>query len=56
MKLRILTWNVRRANDCDKRNVVKPMIRSRRVDLVCLQETKIQEISTGLVRRLVVGK
>lgn len=56
MKLRILTWNVRRVNDCDKRNVVKPMIRSRKVDLVCLHETKIQEISTSLVRSLGVGK
>ena len=41
MKLRLLSWNVRRANDGSKRRVIKVVIRSQRVDLFCLQETKI---------------
>ena len=56
MKLRMLTWNVRGANNCDKRKVIKALIRKNRVDLVCLQETKIQEMSTGIVWSLGVGR
>ena len=41
MKLYLLTWNVRGANNCDKRKVIKALIKKNRVDLVCLQETKI---------------
>ena len=51
MKLHMLTWNVRGANNCDKRKVIKALIRKNRVDLVCLQETKIQEMSTGVCGR-----
>ena len=56
MKIRILSWNVRGANDIDKRKVIKSVIKSNKVDVVCLQETKIKEISTGLVRGLEVGR
>ena len=41
MKLRILSWNVRGANDKEKRRVIKDVIKSQKVDLVCIQETKI---------------
>ena len=56
MKLRLLSWNVRRANDSSKRKVMKAMIRSQRVDLFCLQETKIQAMTKGLVRSLGIGR
>ena len=56
MKIRILSWNVRGANDSDKRKVIKSVIKSNKVDVVCLQETKIKEMSTGLVRSLGVGR
>ena len=36
MKLRILLWNVRGANDCEKRKVIKALIKDQKVDLVCL--------------------
>ena len=49
MKLKILSWNVRGANDVNKRKLIKALIRSQRVDLVCFQETKIQEMSLGVV-------
>ena len=56
MKIRILSWNVREANDSDKRKVIKSVIKSNKVDVVCLQETKIKEKSMELVRSLEVGK
>ena len=56
MKIRILSWNVRRTNNCDKRKMIKALIKKNRVDLVCLQETKIQEMSRGLIRSLGVRR
>ena len=56
MKLRILSWNIRGANDSDKRKVIKVLIKSQKVDLVCLQETKIQEMSKRIVWSLGVGR
>ena len=41
MKIKLVSWNVRGANDISKRKVIKAMIRSQRADLVCIQETKI---------------
>ena len=48
MKLKFLSWNVRGANDINKRKIIKALIRSQRVDLVYFQETKIQDISLGV--------
>ena len=52
----MLYGNVRGANDSDKRKVIKVLIKKNKVDLVCLQETKIQGMSRGLVRSLGVGR
>ena len=49
IKLRILSWNVRGANNRDKRRMIKDVIKSQKANLVCLQETKIQEMSNGMV-------
>ena len=56
MKLRLLSWNVRGTNNCDKRKVIKALIKKNMVDLVCLQETKIQEMSRGLIWSLGVRR
>ncbi|RVX19008.1 hypothetical protein CK203_007106 [Vitis vinifera] len=56
IKLRLLSWNMRGANDSFKRKVIKALIRSQRVDLFCLQETKIQAMSEGVVRSLCTGR
>ena len=56
MKLKILSWNVRGVNDRNKRKLIKALIRSQNVDLVCLQETKMIEMSLGVVRSLGVGR
>ena len=56
MKFKILSLNVRGANAPDKRKVIKNILRSYRADLVCLQETKVQEMTIDLVRSLGVGR
>lgn len=55
MRIRILSWNIRGANDRDKRKVIKALIKSQKVDLAWVQETKIQEMSFRLVHNLRVG-
>ena len=56
MKLKILSWNVRGANDSSKRKIIKSVIRKQKVDLLCIQETKIQVMSEGVVRSLGSGR
>ena len=56
MKIKILSWNVRGVNDRNKRSSIKALIRSQKVDLVCLQETKMSQMSLGVVRSLGVGR
>ena len=55
MNLKILIWNVRGANNRNKRKIIESLIKDDKVDLVCLQETKIQEMSVVIVRSLSVG-
>lgn len=45
MKIKILSWNVRGLNAREKRSVLKSLLQQWKVDLVCLQETKMREIS-----------
>ena len=56
MKIKILSWNVRGANDSEKRKIIKAFLKTQRVDLVCVQETKLKGISWELVRSFVVGR
>ena len=56
MKIKILSWNVRGVNDPDKRKVIKNFLKIHKVDLVCLQETKVQEMNIDMVRSLRVGR
>ena len=53
MKLRILSWNVRGADEVTKRKVIKVFMKSQKVDVVCLQETKLKGISRGIIRSLI---
>ena len=56
MKLKLFLWNVRGANNPNKRSVIINFIRSQRVDLVCLQETKLQKLSSANARSFRVGR
>ena len=42
-------------NDRNKRKLIKALIRSKKVDLVCLLETKMTEMSLGVGRFLEWG-
>ena len=55
MKIKILSWNVK-VNEPEKRKVIWNFIMGQRVDLVCLQETKIQEMNIALVCSIGVGR
>jgi hypothetical protein len=52
MKPRIVCWNVRGLNDREKCKSVGNLLRGWKGDLVCLQETKVAEMTRALVRRL----
>ena len=56
MKIRLLSWNVRGANDSSKRKLIKALIRNQKVDLFSLQETKIHAMTDGGVRSLNTGR
>ena len=52
MNLKILSWNIMGANETSKKKIAKALLRSQRLDLFCLQETKIHSMSKGIVRSL----
>ena len=56
MNLKILSWNVRGVNDRSKRKVIKSVVRKQKVDLFCIQETKMQVMTEGVVRSLSPGR
>ena len=47
---------MRGVNDRSKRKVIKSVIRSQKVDLFCIQETKMQVMSEEVVRSLGPGR
>ena len=56
MNLKLLSWNVRGANESTKRKVIKSVIRKQKVDLFCIQETKVQVMSDRVVSSLGSGR
>ena len=52
MNLKLMSWNVRGANDSNKRKLIKSFVRKQKVDLLCIQETKIQLMSERVVKSL----
>ena len=52
MNLKILSWNVRGVNDSSKMKLIKSVVRKQKVDLFCIQETKMQVMSKRVVRSL----
>ena len=55
MKIKILSWNVRGADDAKKRKMIKAFLKTQRAVLVCLQETKLKGVTWGLSRSLSMG-
>ena len=56
MNLKLLSWNVRGANDSSKRKIIKSFVKKQKVDVLCIQETKIQLMTEGVVKSLGVGR
>ena len=56
MNLKLLSWNARGVNESTKRKVIKSVIRKQKVDLFCIQETKIQVMTDRVVRSLGSGR
>lgn len=52
MKLKILSWNVNGLNDFNKRDIIKSLVRKWKVDILCLQETKLQEWNATLIHHI----
>ena len=56
MNLKIISWNVRGLNEWDKRLRVRNLIRNWRLDIVCLQETKMELINRVVILSLWGGQ
>jgi exonuclease III len=56
MNTNIVSWNVRGLNDGAKRMQVRNLLHSWKADIVCLQETKLPEVSKALIRSLWRGR
>ena len=52
MKLKLLTWNVRGLNDPKKWVVLKNWMRKWKVDIVCLQETKLDKVDGRVIHSI----
>jgi hypothetical protein len=52
MEPELLSWNVRGLNEGDKCLRVRNLLREWKVDIVCIQETKLEVMSCSIVRRL----
>ena len=52
MKPKLISWNIRGLNEIDKRSRVKNLLRQWKADIICLQETKLESISSIMVRSL----
>lgn len=55
MKIRILSWNVRGLNSRERRRRIRSSLKKWRVDIVALQESKIECMSREMVRDLWPG-
>jgi hypothetical protein len=52
----ILCWNVRGLNDVVRQDTVNLLVKDTAASIVCLQETKLQNMDLGVVRRTVGAK
>lgn len=50
--MKVLSWNIRGLNEEGKRSTIKSLIQKWKVDILCLQETKIQGCNSRLIQQL----
>ena len=56
MRIKIISWNVRGVNNVEKRGIIKAFPKMQKVNLMCLQETKLKGVTRGLIKSLSVGR
>ena len=49
---RFISWNVRGIHDRDKRALLKNFLRDWNCDLICIQETKLEEVELADIRSI----
>ena len=49
---RFISWNVRGINDRDKRALPKFFLRDWNCDLICLQETKLEDVELSNIHSI----
>ena len=54
--IKIISWNVRKANNREKRTLIKALVKTHKADLICVQETKLKGVSSSLVISLGAGR
>ena len=52
MKLKLLSWNVRGLNYPKKREILRNWLCNWKVDVVCLQETKLDKVDWRLIQSI----
>jgi exonuclease III len=52
MKLKLVSWNVRGLNDPKKRGILRNWLRKWKVDVVCLQETKLDTVDWRIIQSI----
>jgi exonuclease III len=52
MNPKLISWNIRGLNQGGKRLKVRYLLRQWKADIICLQETKLELISSSFVRSL----
>lgn len=52
MNIKLLSWNVRGLNSISNKNIVKTCLQKWKVDVVCLQETKLNKGIEEIAKQL----
>ena len=52
MNLKRFSWNVRGLNKVEKSLQIRNLLGTWRLDIVCLKETKLKQITRGIVRSI----
>lgn len=45
----LLIWNARGLNNRARRSTVRDIVEQHRISIVCLQETKVEQLSSGMI-------
>lgn len=50
--MRIMSWNVRGIYEGEKRRVVREMVRSCQIDILCIQESRCERDGDSIMREI----